>query len=383
MKHFLFIFVLFSLISISFSYSFAQTPQVVFTKSTYEGIEGEKVRVQVSLPVPVQKTTRIKLGVQSGTARSGADFFSTSPTLIFYKGGLTTKSFFISLKKDSLNDDNENATIYIDSVNGKKYPFTNSPKASLLIKDSGTNASSSNNTLRYTWTKKVATPLEVVNAIVPTCSSVFASTPTVGSTCPGRTIEFGKVGACKTSDDPAIYRCKAVNYVPPAVTPCPTPGLNGTQYTVKKRSFNDPFPGGEGYGFGGSSEAEGLRPNETFAYEFTAPGIQSLNQTWGAFDGFFEITQLPTGPGVGVPAVSISECPGEFYPTESTKNKDGFCFVYPSQEAGVEWTILDDLPYSGNRCKLVPGRKYYLNVAMPQCNGSYCNFRMFSRKKSY
>lgn len=95
------------------------TPSISFVSSSYTVQEGNAVSVKIKADSPVQQTTRVKLQLQSGTARSGSDFAPVTATITFYRGGLTTKSLIFRTIRDSRAEGPETATVKMVSVNNR------------------------------------------------------------------------------------------------------------------------------------------------------------------------------------------------------------------------------------------------------------------------
>jgi hypothetical protein len=156
--------------------------------------------------------------------------------------------------------------------------------------------------------------------------------------------------------------------------PCPTPGYLGAPYNISilpfQTAFAAPFPA-----YNNQFGNQHLLSFQAYALEFVVP-------TNTGADGLFQMALTTGGGGSGVPITSISKCPGEF--SESLNVNGRTCFKL-SGEDGPEWTISNQLPFSGTRCLLIPGERYYLNLGFDACTaqGSQtCSFRAFSRSSS-
>lgn len=105
-----------------------------FKQSTGTGEEGTTLRVTVIAPDTLTQTTRVRIKLTGGTAKSGTDFrLPTTQTMTFYKGGLKEKSISITLRNDSIQEPPETLTLGLFSQNNQSL----NQSVTLTIADKG------------------------------------------------------------------------------------------------------------------------------------------------------------------------------------------------------------------------------------------------------
>jgi hypothetical protein len=153
----------------------------------------------------------------------------------------------------------------------------------------------------------------------------------------------------------------------------PFPSYNNVQYNVQTISFSSAFATSfPGYNF---QYASAFGTAQGQAIEFIAPTVTDA-------DGLFQMALTTGGGGSGVPITSISKCAGQWGDSLNNVGGNGRTCFKLSGEDGPEWTVQNNLPFSSTRCLLVPGERYYINIAFDNCTGSACSFRLFSRRSS-
>lgn len=294
------------------------TPAISFTQTTYEGQEGTKVRITVKLDDPVTKTTRIKLRVASGTARSGTDFVGTSPTLTFYKGGLQSKTITVSLKNDSVQENPETIFVSFVSIDGKTISSQVSPKATIMIIDKdalvgfSVAPTSTNSTVTCPTPNYKGTPLTNVKRV------------TWNEWNNEATIHRDTGLSTHSEDFPRLFNVKH------------SVRMSAKQYASIEFVAHSITQTGVSYGVGVNGLIDGA--SATFSY---GNPIFSISECLGDFDAS-RLDPASLNPTIA-PAPGVRRCMGG-----------------PGEIIDVRWTI--DPNIDPQACLLIPGKKYYFNI---------------------
>lgn len=113
----------------------ASISDITFKQTTLDVEEGSVARVTVIAPSGLMQTTRVRVKVTGGTARSGIDFkVPATQAINFYKGGLREKSFSVSIKKDTTQESPETITLGLFSQTNEPLHKT----LTITITDKGT-----------------------------------------------------------------------------------------------------------------------------------------------------------------------------------------------------------------------------------------------------
>lgn len=314
----------------------ATTPTFSFASDSYSVEEGKTISVKVKADSPLQQTTRVKVQLLSGTARSGTDFSPLTSTLTFYKGGLSTKSITFRTIRDSRAEGSETATVKILSVNGR--PVNKS--TTVTINDAG--GTSTTGTTSVTC------------ALNEPCDKFDPWRPFVSRQTGG-----------------AVYEVKAA----------PTFGSGGgSTGTFRSRQVTHPKIGTvaisgkivEPWEYSPSMFAVGNTRNiavpgngmAIFALTMPTNSPDYPTKTWT----LEYINDTPTNPGAGsgIATHVISKIPGDFNPNNvpegcrQSRPYGAGNFILSADPATRQTTTAQS-SFQGI-CYLVPGQKYYYNV---------------------
>jgi hypothetical protein len=162
-----------------------------------------------------------------------------------------------------------------------------------------------------------------------------------------------------------------------------TPNILGVARTLDLRNFSTftgdatPFPAfGQTLAIGSS---DGIDEGTVRAYEFVMPATIP-----GEFDGSFSLGYNPSSsdvnPSTAQAAVSLNLCAGVIPGNTPPR----LCSSFGGNKAGVGWTKNNSFSNSPQRCLLVPGQTYFLNLGWKNCKtfgGSpgFCGIRGPSR----
>jgi Calx-beta domain len=317
--------------------TFAQSSTFTFKQQTLFVEEGNAVRVTVIAPANLERTTRIPLRIQAGTARSGTDFQVPANTVLtFYKGGLKEKSLTIRTRTDSQQEESESFTVRLGATGAQ---------VTVEIRDKGAK-----------------------EGMVTTTLSSHASVvcPTVnphGLTKVGRDTWYPLVLRQKYPEELMYAFRLGGGGVGVATTP------------VSEIPFLNPAPfGSQG---GGGNEYIALKINTKI------PKIRS--KTTGSLlhvSNTGELQVLTSTSGLEGPiAISISKCPGDFRDylkkgidgkVDGTQNAS--CVTpFAQSMTSLTWAVRDvgqaPLPLV---CNLEPNQEYYVNYTMSGPAGSAC-----------
>jgi hypothetical protein len=169
-----------------------------------------------------------------------------------------------------------------------------------------------------------------------------------------------------------------VNVQPPGV--CTTPGfqpVDGGPTTplsligpinFASTNWGASFPGINGRDW----NLPDMGTNTVTAVEFIAPPVGSP-----AKDGKYTGVNLGSG-ATGFLLLGITPCAGELRASFNPTNPARYCSPEAgASETSVNWTLLgNNLPNSADRCLLVPGQRYFVNIGYALCTGTACKARV-------
>jgi hypothetical protein len=300
----------------------------------------------------------------------GALIVGTGSAQTWTVNGLAQSSNLISSSAES--------AVAINPIDGAVALKTATGGPVLSVSVSAPATASVNQAISVSWSNAGFTGTVICTASsVPTVSGwngVVSSSPVL-VTMPANTGNVSLSLSCAGSNGTQVG---GTNVTVGATPTCPPfPSYNNVQYNVETISFNSAFaanfpaynnqysfPLGPGFG-----TAQGQ------AIEFIAPAVTEA-------DGLFQMALTTGGGGSGVPITSISKCAGQWGTNLNDVGGNGRTCFKLSGEDGPEWTVNNNLVFSGARCLLVPGERYYLNIAFDNCTASACSFRVFSRRSS-
>lgn len=344
--------------NVSQSAQVASSPSVSFISSSYTVEEGKTVSIKIKADTPIERTTKVRIQAQSGTARSGSDFTPLSTTVTFYKGGLTTKSIVLKTIRDSRTETNESLTLKILSVNGVSQNKT----ASVQITDKGGSAGSVSGGPEYVGNRLINagcgdnTPCDKKPKKLPKAyseSDIVTSFSFVGALGSGSGNSFLSVNNNGWSNSPCVRNPNAGGCVPGVVAAGPNPGLPQTPLSVTSSS------------------------NQILSIKFQ----YKANEFWKSFGGI-ALMQVHDGTQQSANFISISKLPGDF-----GTNIPDVCkhlSILTTENHGIIWAsraamtsptatvplspaaVVSNKPY---RCILDEGGEYYFNIAVAAISG--------------
>ena len=294
--------------------------------------------IKIKADSPVQQTTRVKLQIQSGTARSGSDFAPITATVTFYKGGLSTKSLTFRTIRDSRAEGSETASVKIISVNGR----TVNKSATVTITDrAGTGSTTTTTTVT---TSALNEPCDTFDPWRPFVSRQVGGVvyevkgaPTFGSgggstgTFMARQATHSKIGSVSISG-----------------------------------KIVEPWAHSQSMFAVGNTRNIGIPGNNIAIFALTMPTNSPDYPTKKWTLEYINDTPTNSGAGSGIATHVISKIPGDFNPNNvpmgcrQSRPYGAGNFIL-SVDPSTRQTTAARSSFSGI-CYLVPGQKYYYSV---------------------
>lgn len=339
----------------------ASTPSISFISPSYTVEEGKSVSIKIKIDAPVERTTKVRIQAQSGTARSGSDFASLSTTVTFYKDGLTTKSVVLRAIRDTRSEGAETVNVKIISVNG----VSADKVATVQIVDKGGATQPTvggNGGPEYVGNRLVNagcgdnTPCNKKAKKLPKAYSendIVTSFSFLGALGNGSGNSFLSVNNNGWANSPCVRNPSGDGCVPGAVAAGPNPGLPQAPLSVTSSS------------------------NQILSIKFQ----YKANEFWKSFGGIM-LTQVHDGTQQAPSFISISKFPGDF-----GTNIPDVCkhlSILTTENHGIIWAsraamtsptatvplspaaVVSNKPY---RCILDEGGEYYFNIAVAAISG--------------